>query len=154
MKSLRADCESGSPGCNVCLDLCEVYKAYLEVRARQGSRAGAQVEQAGLFEVSKVSTEGIERQKARWASSSNPGAKAIGAPPAPGFMPTPAPAREAIHALTDEEIRERILGLAPAYRGWLEIAGPVLTREELERFLQMSPAEKDKFIREFWKKRK
>ena len=42
----------------------------------------------------------------------------------------------------------------PKYRQWLEIAAPVLTREELERFLQMSSAEKDKFIREYWKKRK
>jgi GWxTD domain-containing protein len=154
MGSLAADCGEGTKGCNACPDLCEVYRAYLEIRNRQGSRAGAAMEEGMLFEAARISTEGIERQKDRWASTSKPGAKPIGAVPTPSPAPAAATTPEGPHALSDEEIRERILGLAPVYREWLEVAAPVLTREELERFLQMSTAEKDKFIREFWKKRK
>ena len=107
-----------------------------------------------LFEAAPVSTEGIERQKDKWASTANPNAKPIGAVPTASPVPAMTPTPAGPHALTDEEIREAILGLAPVYREWLEVAAPVLTREELARFLQMSSAEKDKFIREFWRKRK
>lgn len=166
MKSLRDDCASGSPGCNVCLDLCEVYRAYQEIRHRQGSKAGSAAELGKLFEARAISTEGLDRQKNRWASASNPNAKplrventAISPTPssaaaasvaAPAATPTPEP----IHDLSDEEIRERLLALERPYREWLDYATPLLTREQLSRFLQLSSAEKDRFIREFWKKRK
>ena len=154
MNSLHAACSTGLMGCNPCPDLCEVYKAYIEIHNRQGNRSGAGIEQGRVFEVAPVSTEGIDRARDRWAATSNPNAKPIGATATP--VPTPAitPTPEGPHALTEEEIRERILGLAPAHRQWLDMAAPMLTREELERFLQMSSSEKDRFIREFWKKRK
>ena len=158
MDDLLADCDLRPFGCNPCIDLCEVYKAYAEIRARQGSRTGGLMEQGGLFKPQAISTEGLDRQKDRWAATSNPGAKPIGVTATPiSLVSSPAPtptAREAVRALTDDEIRERILALEPGYRKWLDVAGPVLTREELERFLQMSSSEKDKFIREFWRKRK
>jgi hypothetical protein len=68
-------------------------------------------------------------------------------------MPSPTPTAEPRHRLSPEEIRERILRLEPNYRSWLNIAGPLLTEEDLSRFLQLSPGEKDQLIREFWKRR-
>jgi hypothetical protein len=50
-------------------------------------------------------------------------------------------------------MRERILQLPPKHRQWLELAAPLLTLDELSLFLQLSPSEKDKFIRTFWKRR-
>ena len=152
MSGLGTDCGTGTPGCNPCLDLCEVFKAYVEIRARQGSRSGAAMEAGRLYDSPTISTEGLDRQKNRWASTSSPGANPIGAVPA--RSPTATPVREGVRALTDDEIRERIVQLEPNYRQWLEVAAPVLTRQELERFLQMSSAEKDRFIRDYWKKRK
>ena len=157
MSGLYASCSAGMGGCNPCQDLCDVYKAYVEIHNRQGNRAGAGIEQGRVFEVAPVSTEGVDRQKDRWAATSNPNAKPIGAvPTTPTPSPTPAvtPTPAGPHALSDEETRELILGLAPVYRQWLDVAAPMLTREELERFLQMTPSAKDRFIREFWKKRK
>jgi GWxTD domain-containing protein len=158
---LAGDCPppSLSP-CAECEDRCQVYRAYQEISARQGSGAGAAIEQATLFEPPRVSTEGLDRQKNRWATSSDPGAKKIlvegpssvadGVFTSPIPFPTPTP--EPRHRLSAEEIRERILRLEPKYREWLDIAGPLMTEEELSRFLQSSAAEKDRFIREFWKR--
>src|SRR5207237_10845237 len=47
--SLRRDCEVGVGHCAPCEDRCRVYKAYLEVLARQASPLGAALEQARLF---------------------------------------------------------------------------------------------------------
>ena len=161
MQNLGNDC-SGSGPCSPCPDRCQVFRAYLEVRTRQGSAAGAAVEQAMLFELPRVSTEGLDRQKSRWAASSDPNARTIQVEgpsrdrtPSPSALATPSftPAPEPPHDLSDEEIRERILALEPKYRDWLDAAAPLMTREELSRFLQQSPSGKDRFIREFWKKR-
>jgi hypothetical protein len=55
--------------------------------------------------------------------------------------------------LTAEEIRERIIHLEPRYRQFLDLAGPLLTEDELQRFLQETPKERDRFIKEFWRRR-
>jgi GWxTD domain-containing protein len=141
---LARDCPppSLSP-CVECEDRCEVYKAYLEISSRQGSGGGAAIEQATLFEPPRVSTEGLDAQKNRWATSSNPGAKTIhvegpssaadrvSASPIPSPTPTPQPR----HRLSAEEIRERLLHLEPKYKEWLDLARPLLTEEELSTFL-------------------
>lgn len=162
-RDLARDCPRRLPDlgpCVECDDRCEVYKAYLEISARQGSFVGAAVEQAALFEPPKVSTEGLDRQKDRWATSSNPGARkihvegpsssadAMSASPTPSPTPTPEPR----HRLSAEEVRDRIFRLEPGYKEWLDIARPLLTEEEISSFLQLSAAEKDRFIREFWKR--
>ncbi len=162
-RDLVRDCPRGVPDlgpCVECDDRCEVYKAYLEISARQGSFVGAAIEQATMFEPPLVSTEGLDGQKNRWATSSNPGAKTIhvegpsslaeGVSPSP--IPSPTPTAQPRHRLSAEEIRDRILRLEPKYKEWLDIARPLLTEEELSRFLQDSTAEKDRFIREFWKR--
>ena len=158
---LARDCPPPGPSpCAECEDRCEVYKAYIEISARQGGGAGAAIEQATLFEQPGVSTEGLDRQKNRWATSSDPGAKKIHVEgPSSGAeevsaspIPSPTPTPEPLHKLSTEEIRERILRLEPRHREWLDIATPLLTEGELSRFLQLSPAEKDRFIREFWKR--
>jgi GWxTD domain-containing protein len=160
---LVTDCDVGTFFCPSCPDLCEVFHAYREIRTRQGSVAGSAGEQGKLFEKPSVSLEGLDR----WASAPNPNAKPVNvesaaSSPSPSpreavsiptskATPTPAPIRS---DLTDEEIRERLLALERPYREWLDYAGPLLTREQLSRFLQLSSAEKDRFIRDFWKKRK
>jgi GWxTD domain-containing protein len=162
-RSLRSDCSVNSADpCFRCDGRCEVYKAYLEIVARQNGRAGGAIEMATVFQPPSVSTEGLDRQKDRWATTSDPKAKKIGvegpstsAPQdassatTPSSTPTPEPRRK----LSPEEIRDRIVRLEPSYRSWLDIAGPLLTEEDLSRFLQLSAGEKDQFIREFWKRR-
>lgn len=160
---LARDCPHSLPDlghCVPCDDRCEVYKAYAEISSRQGSFAGAAIEQATLFEPPKVSTEGLDRQKNRWATSSHPGAKKIQVEGpsaaaddvAASATPTPTPMPEPRRRLSAEEIRERIFRLEPKYRDWLDIAKPLLTEDELSRFLQLSAPERDRFIREFWKR--
>ncbi len=160
---LARDCPRSIPDlgpCVECEDRCEVYKAYVEISARQGSFAGAAIEQATLFEPVRISTEGLDRQKSRWATSSDPAAKKIHvegpssaageiSPPA---IPSPTPTPEPRRKLSAEEIRERLLRLESKYKDWLEIAKPLLTEDELSSFLQSSAAEKDRFILEFWKR--
>jgi hypothetical protein len=109
----------------------------------------------------RISTEGLDRQKNRWAASSDPIARTIQvegpsrdrtpSPPLATQSCTPAP--EPPHDLSDEEIRERILALEPKYRDWLDAAAPLMAREDLSRFLRLSSKEKDQFIRDFWKAR-
>ena len=145
--------------CLMCDDRCEVYRAYQEILARQGNGAGAMIEQARVFKPPEVSTEGLERLKDRWATTSDPKAKTIGvegpSSAAPrdassAFLPTPTP--EPRHNLSADEIRERILRLERKYKQFLDMAGPLLTEEDLSNFLQLTPGEKDKFIRAFWKR--
>ncbi len=113
------------PAALPCDDRCEVFKAFQEIMAREGSGAGAAMEQAMLFQPPVVSTEGLDGQKNRWATSSDPAAKKIrvegpssedgdvSATPLPPPTPTPEPR----HKLSAEEIRERILRLEPEIQG-------------------------------------
>ena len=128
--------------CPPCDDRCEVFKAFQEIMAREGSGAGAAMEQAMLFQPPVVSTEGLDGQKNRWATSSDPAAKKIRVEgPSSGAdgvsaspIPSPTPTPEPRHKLSAEEIRERILRLEPRHRQWLDIATPLLTEAELSTF--------------------
>jgi len=55
--------------------------------------------------------------------------------------------------LSPEEIRERTETLEPEYKEFLDLAKPLMTEDELSRFLQLSSHDKDAFIRDFWKRR-
>jgi hypothetical protein len=159
-QSLSNDCSNNPRDpCVPCDDRCEVYKAYAEILSRQGNGAGGAIEMATLFQPPAVSTEGLDRLKNRWATTSDPAAKKIGvegpsstAPPAASAAAAPTPPTEPRHKLSADEIRERLLRLDRKYKQFLDIAGPLLTEEDLSNFLQLTPAEKDRFIRAFWKR--
>jgi GWxTD domain-containing protein len=156
-QALYSDCSfNPRDRCLQCDDRCEVYKAYLEIRARQTNGAGGAVEMATVFRPPVVSTEGLERLRNRWATTSDPKAKAIGvegpSSGAPRDASAPAPPPEPRHKLSADEIRERILRLERKYKQFLDMAGPLLTEADLSEFLQLTPGEKDKFVRAFWKR--
>lgn len=156
--ALSKDCVL-APGddCAMCEDRCRVFKAYVEIKKRHGGVLGAMGEEARLLEPFKVSTEGLDRQKDRWATTTNPNARVILVEgPSSGAAsvtatPTPRPPSGPPRKLSAEEVRERISQLEAKYREWLDITTPLLTEEELSAFLQLSPKEKDDFIKRFWK---
>jgi GWxTD domain-containing protein len=252
---LSSDCRpSREDRCGRCEDRCVIYQAWAEILKRQGSPAGALTEQGELFNYPRISAEGLNRPKARWAlpaasspptlrppepsrtaavatptstpslvrpPTSTPAPQAARSPapvrtpaaalappsptppaarqptlspalevtraPAPvptptAVKPTPVPTRAAspavptrapspkptaalaptpaptaaaagLRKLSREEIQERTAQLEPEYREFLDLAQPLMTEEELSRFLQLSGHDKDAFIRDFWKRR-
>ena len=159
-QALYSDCSFNAlDRCAPCDERCEVYRAYVEIRARQGSGAGGAIEMVMVFKPPEVTTEGLERLRNRWATTSDPRAKTIGvegpssgAPRDASSASTPSPTPEPRHKLTAEEIRERILRLERKYKQFLDMAGPLLTEADLSDFLHLTSGEKDKFIRAFWKR--
>jgi GWxTD domain-containing protein len=159
LEGLRADCVPGpNDPCNgpVCFEACDVYRVYQEELSRQGDYMGGIGERARLFKLPDISTEGLDRLRKRFATTADPNAKQLsveGPTSKPRAAPEPTPTPEPIRALTAEEIRNRIVLLEPKYRQFLDLAGPLLTEYELQRFLQITPKERDRFIKEFWKRR-
>src|SRR5262249_35546088 len=139
-------------GCSPCSLECEIYKVYLEIKTRQGSAAGAAAEYAKMFAPARVSTEGLDQMRRKWATISDPKARKItlesSTPVAIVPTTTPAVHRELSH----DEILERIQCLEAKYRNWLDLAAPLMTIHELSDFLQLSASEKDRFIADFWRK--
>jgi GWxTD domain-containing protein len=137
-----------------CPEACEVYRVYQEVLARQGGAALGFVERLQLFTLPEISSEGLDQLRSRFPGLSDPGVKTlnvVGPYPSPVAVPTPTPEQKRL--LSPEEIRDRILKLEPKYRQFLDLAGPLLTLNEMSDFLQLAPAQKDRFIRQFWKSR-
>ena len=54
--------------------------------------------------------------------------------------------------LSPDEIRERIETLEPQYKDFVDLARPLITEDELSRFVQLSNHDKDAFMHDFWKK--
>lgn len=159
LQSLLCDCttQMGDP-CSgpVCPEACDVFKVYQEILAMQSSALGGFMEAGRLLKVPEISTEGLDRLRVRFATTVDPNAKTLsveGPTTKPRAVPEPTPTPEPIHALTAEEIRDRIVHLEPKYRQFLDLAGPLLTEDSLQRFLQMTSKDKDRFIKEFWKRR-
>lgn len=157
LEELSSDCppyklRDPCAGAN-CQEACEVYRVYSEIRSRQGSRAGGEMEYGELSRSFQVSTEGLELLKNKWATTSDPNAKTLHvAGPSGLSTPQPTPTPEPRHRLSAEEMRERLLHLEPRYRQWLELAGPLMTYDDLSTFLQLTLKEKDRFIRNFFKR--
>jgi Ca-activated chloride channel family protein len=163
---LYADCvQKVNDRCMTCQDRCEVYRAYTEIRSRQGSGAGAASEYALVFKPVDVSTEGLEQLRNKWATTSDPKARKIGVEGpssaaeggAPAVTPqaskpsTPVPAHR---KLSKAEIKELTARLDPKYREFLELVELIITSDEREVFLQISDNyQKDGFIDKFWKRR-
>jgi GWxTD domain-containing protein len=138
-----------------CPEDCDIYELYMQIRERQHNAFGAFMERTKLLAPPLLPLEGIDRIKDVSATAADPNAKKInveGPSSRPGTPPEPTPTPESRHQLSVDEIRERIVHLEPKYRQWLELAAPLLTLDELSLFLQLSPSEKDKFIRTFWKR--
>ncbi len=162
-QSLNLDCNPGlvDPCMAPCPQLCDVFKIYQEVVARQGSQNGAQVELARLLAPPKVATEDLNELTGKFAGLPNPKAKSIGVegpgtthPAAPGTaakaaaQSTPAPAHR---KLSKKEVKELSARLQPKYRDFLELVDLIITDEEKEVFLQITDDyQKDRFIESFW----
>jgi Ca-activated chloride channel homolog len=167
-QELNADCNPGFvEACGpACQQLCDVFKIYQEIVARQGSQNGAQMELAKLLASPKVTTEDLNELTGKFAGLPNPKAKSIGVegpgtahPAAPGTttakvataQSTPAPAHR---KLSKKEVKELVARLQPKYREFLELVDLIITDEEKEVFVQITDDyQKDRFIESFWRRR-
>jgi GWxTD domain-containing protein len=149
--SLRTDpCLPGNGPC-----ACHVYQIYTEIARRQSSKMVGDIERAQVLVQPAVATEDLAELAARFPGIANPRAKTIAVEsektgPARSAEPASTPSQ----ALSYEEIRERIIQLSPKHRQWLDLAAPLMTTGDLVRFLLLSNAERDRFIREFFKRRR
>ncbi len=159
LADLSRDCQPVmGDRCNSCQDRCEVYRAYEEIRARQGNGSGAMTEMASIFALPKISTEGLEQSRQKWATTATPGARTLsvegpsGQTTAQASKPsTPAPTRR---KLSGKEIKELTARLEQKYREWLQAVEMIITNDERQVFLQIGDNyQKDKFIEAFWKRR-
>lgn len=163
LAELSRDCQPVmGDRCSQCQDRCEVYQAYEETRSRQGNGPGAMTEMASIFQLPKISTEGLEqRAREKWASAATPGAKTLSVEGPSGQTTaqataaakpsTPAPTRR---KLSSKEIKELTAQLPQKYRDWLQVADMIITDDERQVFLQIGDNyQKDKFIEAFWKRR-
>ena len=76
-----------------CTGACDVYRAYAEIRARQGSAMGGMSEAAQLLSPPPVSTEGMEKVRDRFAGLATRDAKPIGVEGPSGTTDTAPPAQ-------------------------------------------------------------
>jgi GWxTD domain-containing protein len=137
-----------------CPEACDVFRAYQEVLVRQGGAAFGSLERDQLLALPTITAEGLDPVRARFPELADPRAKplnVVGQTSVAALAPTPIP--EPARLLSREEIFDRISKLDLKYRQFLDLAGPLLTSAELSDFLQLAPTERDRFIREFWKKR-
>ncbi len=167
-KDLYLDCNPASslidPCMAPCEQLCELFKIYQEIVARQGSESGAQMELAKLLAPPKVTTEDLNELSGKFAGLPNPNAKSIGvegpgsakpadvtAAKAAAAKSTPAPTHR---KLSKKEVKELSARLAPKYREFLELVDLIITDEEKEIFVQIADDyQKDRFIESFWRRR-
>jgi len=144
----------------VCSQACDVFTAWSEVSARQGSEAGSMAEMAKISQPEPISTEGLDQFKNRFAIS-DPNAKKLNvegpsgqtaAPTAAAAKPsTPAPTRR---KLSGKEVKELTARLEQKYKEWLQVVDMIITDDERQVFLQIGDNyQKDKFIEAFWKRR-
>jgi len=138
----------------VCPETCDVFRVYQEILARQKSTSFGFVESLSLLALPEISSEDLDQLRSRFPQLGSPNARAlnVAGPSRPAIEPTPT--HEPKRLLTPEEIRDRIVKLDAKYRQFLDLAGPLLTQADFSNFVQLSPAEKDRFIQDFWKKRK
>ena len=160
LESLHMDCVPvlGDPCAGpVCADACDVYRVYRQILAIQQNPIGGLVESAKLTSLPELSTEGLDGLRKSLAALQDPKARplgAVGPSSQPRKAPEPTPTPEPRHALTEDEMRDRIVQLDPKYREWLELAAPLLSYDDLSNFLQMTPAERDRYIKGYFKKQK
>ncbi|HEY6065104.1 MAG TPA: VWA domain-containing protein [Thermoanaerobaculia bacterium] len=166
---LNADCvpQLGDRCGGGCPTLCDLYRIWSEVSARQGSESGGQMELARMLAPAKVATEDLGDLSGKFASLPTKGAKSLGvegssssstpaAAPGSAIKPviatsTPAPAHR---KLSKKELKELSAQLLPKYREFLELVDLIITDEEREVFVQIADNyQKDRFIESFWRRR-
>ncbi len=151
----RKDVTDPCPLVNNCEAACRVYQIYQEIRFRQGSAVGGTTDRAQTLAQPAVATEDLADLAARFPGIADPSAKPIAVESEKTRSSAPVQvATTPSRTLTYEEIRERIIQLPPKYRQWLDLAAPLLTTGDLVRFLLFSDSERDRFIREFFKRRR
>ena len=144
-----------------CLEGCDVYRVYQEIRARQGNALGSVIDSARLFAPAPVPLEGVEQIKSMSATAADPKAKSLAVTgpsgttaasgSAPGKASTAAPVKR---KLTTKEIKELTAKLEQKHRDFLEQVELIITEEERQVFLQIAESyQKDSFIEQFWKRR-
>jgi Ca-activated chloride channel family protein len=148
-----------------CSTLCDVYKIWTEISARQGSDTGGQMELARILAPEKISTEDLGQISGKFAGLPTKGAKSLTVegpssttPAAAGAKPaatqaasTPAPSHR---KLSRKEVKELSDQLAAKYKEFLELVDLIITDQEREVFLQITDNyQKDRFIESFWRRR-
>ncbi|HXM78330.1 MAG TPA: VWA domain-containing protein [Thermoanaerobaculia bacterium] len=161
-----------------CLQACDVFRAWSEIRSRQGSEVGGMAEAADLLRAEPISMEGMEKVRDRFAGLGTPDAKPIGVEGPSGTAPSapagpassaqagtassaqagttakaslPAPARR---KLSSKDIKDLTAKLEPKYRDFLQLVDLIITKDEREVFLQIADSyQKDRFIESFWRRR-
>jgi GWxTD domain-containing protein len=142
----------------MCEKRCEVYRAYAEIKAQQGTPLGGMMETARIFEPEPVPLEGLDREKTRWAITSDPNARRIHVEgpstgiPTPTVTARPTPSSEPPRSFSPKEVQQRIEALSQKHREFLNFARPLMLDHELQQFLLMSDEERDAFIRVFWER--
>ncbi|MEP7132326.1 MAG: VWA domain-containing protein [Acidobacteriota bacterium] len=96
--SLANDCNPGMNASDTCSQVgstcsaaCDVYRAYSEIRARQGSAVGGMSEAAQILSPPPISTEGMDKVRDRFAGLATPKAKSIGVEGPSGTTEATAP---------------------------------------------------------------
>ena len=166
-QELYADCTAqlGDRCGGGCPTLCDVYKIWTEISARQGNETGGQMELARILAPEKISTEDLGQVSGKFASLPTKGAKSLtvegpsstvpaaasAKPAATQAASTPAPTHR---KLSRKEVKELSEQLPAKYKEFLELVDLIITDQEREVFLQITDNyQKDRFIESFWRRR-
>jgi Ca-activated chloride channel family protein len=164
-QELYADCTSqlGDRCMGGCPALCDLFKIWSEVSARQGSESGSQMELARMLAPAKVSTEDLGDLSGRFAGLPTKGAKSLTVEGPSSNAPSSAPAKPTVatstpapahRKLSKKEIKELTAQLPAKYKEFLELVDLIITDEEREVFVQIADNyQKDRFIESFWRRR-
>lgn len=138
-----------------CAEGCRVILIWNEIKARHGSALGGRIAQSRVLAPPEVPREDLDSLAARFPEIGSVGARTIALESGDsGSSPTGAvdnETRPMTRPWSSEQIREAILALPRKYRDWLDLAGPLVSTEELVEFLRLRPGERDEYIRRFWK---
>ncbi|HEY7369298.1 MAG TPA: VWA domain-containing protein, partial [Thermoanaerobaculia bacterium] len=145
-----------------CSEACTVYQVYEEIRGRQGSTLGAITEKGKLLAPAEVNTEDLGQLKDKFATTApSEGAKALtvqGGTNASATVSTaqtqPAARAPDKRTLSNKEVKAAIEQQPAKYRDFLNLVSLIITKEEMQVFLQITDNyQKDRFIEAFWRRR-
>ena len=135
--ALAIDCNPGandscSQSGSTCISACDVYRAYSEIRSRQGSAMGGMSEAAQILSPPPISTEGMEKVRDRFAGLATPKAKSIGVEgPSGSTDATPAPPASAAASAAGSAPAVPPVAGSPAAAAAGKFTGPAPARRKL-----------------------